>query len=249
MKITFRDIVWIAIIALVVVFLSKCHRDATNKLRVAAEEITRKALATDSAHAFQQTKSNERLRIAELWAQTAAQDARLADERLRDAIKINSRLAAAVKASKDFPIDTSFVEVSPEYVSYCDSLAVNSENLDKAIETSRINAGLIAIAKDSVINTLKETISSERDFSAECRKEFTALQHFYSKSEKAAAPRRQIYAGAELIGTQYRIIQNVGGVISLKTKGNKLWQISSGLQGNGQVYGRISGSVLISFRK
>lgn len=249
MKLTYRDIAWFAVVALIVVWLSKCHRDRAGDLQSQANEIIKASQEKDLAHAKQTQILSEKLAASEAAAQQLANKAEKAGSQLQVTLKTIARLSAAVNSAKDIPYDTSFVTVSPDYVTYCDSLAINSENIAGEYEGFKISIGDLVTAKDSVINALKETVNHERTFSAECKREFGALGQIYKDQIQSTKPRSQIYVGAELIGNQQTLIQNVGAVLSLKTKGNKLWQISSGLQNNGQVYGRISGSILITFKK
>lgn len=249
MKVTFRDIAWFGIVALIVIWLSKCHRDKTGELQAKANEIIKVSKEKDSVYASRSSILNERVATSEATAALAAIKAGKADGQLQETLKIITRLSAAVRASKNFPIDTSFVTVSPEYVSYCDSLAINSENIAAEYEGFKISIGGLITDKDSVIKTLKDLVNYEQTFSSESKKEFAALQYIYKNLIQSSAIRNQFFIGAEIIGNQQSLIQNVGAVLSLKTKSNKLWQISSGLQNNGQIYGRISGSILISFKK
>ena len=249
MKVTFRDIVWFAIIALVVLVLSKCHRDKIDELNKGADVIIQKAKQSDSLHEKQLLIDRINIDLTAAIAKDAEANLKANEHQLNIAQATVLRLAAAVKESKNFPVDTSFVTVSPEYVEYCDSLAINSEHLSLDFDEYKNSAGHLIIAKDSVINTLKETVNHERSFSTECRREFAAMERFYKGADERAKPRNQIFLGAELIGTPQYLINNVGAVISLKTKQDKLMQVSGGLQSNGGYYGRISASFLIKLRK
>ena len=249
MKMTFRDIVWCAILALVLIMLSKCHRDKTNKLSESVTELMSQAKATDSIHAVKVMRDENRLNILLGQLQNATADQQAADKQVTQSMTTIARLSAAVKAAKFFTGDTSFVTVGPEYVMYCDSLAITSEATGVEFSAYKKRTGFLLLAKDTALRLQEGLLKSERAYSASCKKDFNALQHFYTESEKRNKPRNQLFVGAELLGNQTTMIQNVGAVLSLKTKTNKLWQISGGLQNNGGFYGRINGNILIRLRK
>ena len=171
------------------------------------------------------------------------------DLQLGQSIAINNRLSAAVKAAKLFPIDSTFIAVSPEYVNYCDSLAVFSDSITLNFENNKRNNAHLLLTKDTIIKLQQNQVANERASYEQCKRDFNSLRNFYAQAESQHKPRNQIYLGAELIGNQYTLIQNVGAVLSLKTKTNKLWQVSGGLQSNGGYYGRINGNFLIRFHK
>lgn len=249
MKITFKDIVWIAIITLIIIFLSKCHRDEKNTIKEKAVALIDEAKRTDSAHKIQIIMLDSLLIALGHHTNQVNLEMQQANEKLKISEKTVQRLTTALKASKLLPVDTSFVTVSPDFVTFCDSLASESEKL--TIDLSKyknLNTALITgkVAELAIKDTI---ISKERHFGQECRKQFADLQTVYNKVVNDCKARNQVYVGAEILGTQNTIFQNVGAVISLKTKTNKLWQISSGLQYNGGLYARVNGNILISFKR
>lgn len=250
MKFTFRDIVWCAVFALVLIILSKCHRDKTNSLNASVTELIEQSKATDSAHSIESMQKENKLNILLGQLQNATAKQQVADKQLTQSFATITRLAGAVKVSKFLTdIDTNLVAVGPDYVMYCDSLAMTSEATGvEFIEFKKRTASLLQ-TKDTAMQLQANMLNSERAYSAACKKDFSALQHYYAESEKNNKPHNQLYVGAELLGNQATVIQNVGAVLSLKTKGDKLWQISGGLQNGGGYYGRINGNILIRLRK
>lgn len=245
MKVTFRDICWAAVVTLIILFLSKCHRDEKGQLNEKVKEIDAK-FKNDSI-----THNAERLLLEGKLSDQQAVTAEVTKKNDIVLAKLNvseatiNRLAAAIRTAKLLPIDTSFVTVSPEYVTYCDSLANESEFLTAdLIKYKNLNTGII-ISKDRELSIKDSMIMTEKLAVEKCRKNYSDLQFIYGLLNKSA---NQVYIGAELLGNQYTIFQNVGVALSLKTKSNKLWQVSGGLQNGGRWYGRINGNILISFK-
>lgn len=250
MKFTFRDIAWCAIVALIVVFLSKCHRDKADDITASVTKLKQQSQATDSAHRVEVIREENKLNVLLGQLQNANEKQQVADKQLTQSFATITRLAGAVKASKFLTdLDTNFVTVGPDYVMYCDSLAMTSEATGIEFSAYKARTNYLLSAKDTAFRLQGDMLTSERAFSAACKKDFSALQHFYAQAEKQNKPRNQLYVGAELLGNQVTVIQNVGAVLSLKTKGDKLWQISGGLQSAGGYYGRINGNILIRLHK
>lgn len=243
MKFTFRDLAWAGIVTLIVVYLSKCHRDETYDQ---ATELIQLGKAKDSAHKVERQEADNKLTILLGQMQNAAEKQQATDRQLTQSITTIARLSAGVKAAKLFPEDTTFTMVSPEYINYCDSLAVTSERVYDEFDNYKKKTSNLILAKDTAISFHEYMLKRERAAYAICTAGYNEL---VQQAKRTQQPRNQIYLGAELIGNQYTIIQNVGAVVSLKTKSNKLWQISGGLQSNGGYYGRINGNILISFKK
>lgn len=245
MKVTYRDICWFVIVALIFFFLSRCHRD---ELKDQSLAILDKMKADSLSHNAAVLLLEGRIAEEQRKSQEMTAMAQVADAKLAVTDKTINRLTALLKQAKLLPIDTSFVTVSPEYVIYCDSLASESDGLTIEVNKYKNLSAAIIESKNQEI-ALKDTlINKERLNSLNCRSRFADLQAIYSKVMNDIKPKTQVFIGAEALGTQNTIFQNVGGVISLKTKRNKLWQISSGLQSNGQVYGRINANILITFK-
>lgn len=250
MKFTFRDIVWCAVFALALIILSKCHRDKTNGLNANVKKLIEQSKATDSILAIEVMHEENKLNILLGQLQNANAKQQVADKQLTQSFATITRLAGAVKVSKFLTdVDTNLVSVGPDYVMYCDSLAMSSEATGVEFFEYKKRTGYLLLAKDTAMQIQENLLTSERAYSAACKKDFSALMHYYTESAKHNMPHNQFYVGAELLGTQATVIQNVGAVLSLKTKGDKLWQISGGLQNGGGYYGRINGNILIRLRK
>lgn len=246
---TFKDIVWIAIIVLIVLFLSKCHRDKTDAIADQVKAVSTKHEQDSIAHAAVVSVLNNQIVEAEGNARKAEVAQGVIQNTLDQSIATSQRLAKAVNIAKGFPVNASFIPVSTEYVDYCDSLAIVSDRVAGDYSAYKLKTGYLILSKDTLIRLKDQALAQEKTYLTECRKDYNALMHFYTQSEKQNKPRNQVYVGAELLGNRQSLISAVGAALSLKTKGNKLWQISGGIQSGGGYYGRINGNILIRLRK
>lgn len=249
MKITFKDICWFAVVALIFFFLSKCHRDEKGKLHEAVNSIEAQLKEDSLSHQAARQALEGRLEAEQEIAKTAMIQAEIINAKLSASERAVNRLTAAVKAAKLFPIDTSFVTVAPEYVSYCDSLANESGVMLSELSKYKNQSGVLIAAKDRQLNIKDSLITQERILTRNYSDRLEDYKRAYQKAINLAKPKFQVFIGAEIIGNQTTFFQQVGGVISLKTKRNKLWQVSTGIQSNGLLYGRINGNILITFKR
>jgi hypothetical protein len=249
MNITFRDIVWVGIIAIILIALSKCHRDKANELNSDVQALINERRIKDSINAVESQKAAKNLNMAIGKAQVAKEEQLTAEAKLEKSVATAKRLAAELHVLKGWPIDSTAITVSGEYVTYCDSLAFTADSLAVDFVRYKRTNTLLLKAKDTAYGQLSKMYNKQLTEALECSKDFKALQHFYTEADKRGKPTNQVFLGAELIGSQQLFVQNIGAVLSLKTRTNKLWQVSGGLQNGGGWYGRINGNILIRLRK
>jgi hypothetical protein len=249
MNFTFRDIVWVGIIVLIVIVLSKCHRDENNELSKDVTALVNERKMADAAHNIEAQQLENKLNIVKGQLQNAQEDKQSAEDKLTKTMATSSRLAAELKRLKGWPTDTNAVLVGQEYISYCDSLAFTADSLAVDFITFKRKNAYLSAAKDSQFKLQQQFYNNEHSLTERYKREYNALMQAYEQAEKRNKPTNQMYIGAELIGSKQLLVQNVGAVLSLKTKTNKLWQVSGGLQNGGGWYGRINGNILIRLRK
>lgn len=249
MNITFRDIVWVGIITIIIVLLSKCHRDKTNELSKDVTALVNDRKKADTIYYLETQRLQHRLQSVTDLARQAQTEQQTAEDKLSKSIATASRLAAEIKRIKGWPTDTTAILVAQEYVDYCDSLAYTADSLTVDFITFKRKNTFLLAGKDTVLRIQKQLYDNERKANEQCKRDFNALQHYYTLAEQRSKPTNQVYIGAELIGSRQLLVQNVGAVLSLKTKSNKLWQLSGGVQNGGGWYGRINGNILIRLRK
>lgn len=248
MKPTFRDIVWIGIIALMAVLLSKCHRDYNAKQDANYKALQEKHHNDSLNYLRQISKQEQTVAITVKQADSLIKINKVIEARLDDKAADVLRLSSALRKAKIPGIDTNLITVDHDYVDYCDSLAFKASGLAVDYSGYKRNTANLIAAKDATISIKDDIIATERKAKLNCLNDYNALQHFYQDCQKELKPRTQLYAGVELIGNPSYVINNVGLALTLKTKSNKLWQVSGGIQTNGQYYARINGNILIKLK-
>jgi hypothetical protein len=249
MKLTFRDIIWVAIITLVIIVLSKCHRDDQGRL-------------SESVKTLHDKHTKDSITASKLIIQQELENAELV-KRADSAQKINDslgfrldanaatviKLSKALQKAKQPGIDTNFITVDKDYVTYCDSMAYTASNLAVDFTKYKNNNAYVLATKDETIKGKDQIIATERIAKQGCMNDYNTLMKHYQEYQRANKPTNQIFIGAELIGTPTYLVNNAGLALTLKTKSNKLWQISAGLQTNGQYYARFNGNILIKLKR
>lgn len=248
MKFTFRDIVWIALIVLIVVALSKCHRDDNDKLNNAVKKLQDKHTADSLAYKSIITVQESKVESSVKKADSLSVINKSLEAKLDDNAANVMRLSAALRKAKTPGLDTNLITVDHDYIDYCDSLAFKASDLAVDYSKYKSNTNNLLAAKDETIKGKDDIIATERKAKQNCLDDYNAITHFYRDYIKANKPTNQIYIGAELIGNPAYLINNAGLAITLKTKSNKLWQLSGGIQTNGQYYARINGNILIKLK-
>lgn len=249
MNITFRDIIWVGIIALILVVLSKCHRDKTNELNKDVSALLTEARMKDSIHKIESQLLAKKQAIINGQMQIAIASKLTAENKLEASMATAGRLSAELKRLKNWPVDTTALTVPQEYVDYCDSLAWTADSLNAEYVVFKLKNNYLLMTKDTAISLQRQLYDKERTARAECKRDFEALQGYYTQLDKRTKPANQVFIGAELLGSESVLFQNVGLALSLRTKTNKLLQVSGGLQNGGGWYGRINANILIRLRK
>lgn len=248
MKFTFRDIVWVGIIALTLLVLSKCHRDDNDNLGIDIKQLKEKAYKDSIA-------LTKQVQIHEYTAEVARQQAiiytaknKIIERQLDSTNLVAMRLARYIKGYEQPGIDTTFTTVGPEYINYCDSLADLTVLTSYNFGNYKKNTAIVLAAKDTMLMAKDSIISIERLAKQKTLRDYNGLMHFCQDMQKEVKPRGQVYIGAELMANPSHFINNAGVALSLKTKSNKLWQVSGGIQSNGGYYARVNGNILIKLK-
>src|ERR1044072_4462788 len=215
MKITFRDIVWIGIITLVVIVLSKCHRNKTNQLDNDVNALVYERHVKDSIHAQRSQGLENKLNAVTGQLQNAKADQQSAEQRLNKSIATAGRLAAEIKRLKGWPTDSTAITVSGEYVSYCDSLARTADGLTVDYTMYKRKNNVLLAGKDTALKIQKQLYDNERAAREQCKRDFEALTHYYKLADNKARPVSQVFIGAEVLGNPHLLLQNICIAVSL----------------------------------
>lgn len=180
-------------------------------------------------------------------AEQSAQRAKESEDKVTESQSIIARLNAKLNAARKEKPDGSFVAVSPDYINGCDSLQLVTEYNNLQLNWyKRDNAALVA-SKQREIN-LRDTAIQHRDqFNAAMIKQLDTC-HLKLDSAINNQQRTQVYAGVGMFGNQINPLAGGQVNVSLKTKGNKIYEITGAAVGNTWYVG-LGTKFLISFRR
>ena len=192
---------------------------------------------------------------AEQWRRDSAlqartelqqQNAELKEKQAASRATIN-RLTAKIEAAKNQQPDNTWVKVSPDYKESCDSLVgvvkIQQQQLAEADENgAKLNELMLyeISLRDSTINAQKEF---NRKFMGQLDDCMTQLQIAVKQQ-----PRNQVYAGIGMFGNQINPLAGGQVNLSLKTKSNKIFEITGAAIGNAW-YGGVGAKFLITFKR
>lgn len=169
------------------------------------------------------------------------------DKALNASQAIIHRLIAKVEGAKLEPRDSTFIAVSPHYISGCDSLKdqarAQQEKIDQQQEDGQKLTELMMFEiswRDSSIDKQKEF---NRKFSNQLDECMTQLHAKVNQKQ-----RNQVYAGIGLFGNKINPLAGGQVNVSLKTKRNQIYELTGATVGN-TWYGGVGTKFLISFRK
>lgn len=173
--------------------------------------------------------------------------AELYQRSLAESQNLVRRLSDKIEAAKKEKKDDTWVAVSPRYVEGCDSLRLaNIDQAAKINEAQEENAKVVTLMDYEI--SLRDTALQHRDaFNATMIKQLDACQlKLDTAIEKQQ--RTQVYAGVGMFGNQINPIAGGQVNVSLKTKGNKIYEVTGAAVG-GTWYVGIGTKFLISFRR
>jgi hypothetical protein len=157
------------------------------------------------------------------------------------------RLAAQVQAAKSQQPDNTFVRVSPAYVQGCDSLANHIADLGKMVDQQNDDGAKLNELMLYEISIRDSAINAQKDFN---QKFMGQLDNCLEQLQTAVKqqPRNQVYAGIGVFGNQINPLAGGQVNISLKTKSNKIFEVTGATVGN-TWYGGVGAKFLLSFRR
>lgn len=236
-------------IALIIIFLQNVCRkpvvDSTTRAQYEALE----ARVRDTANYYQELLTADSMAIVNATMMSMQQQDILEEknEKVNTLQAINNRLVAKIEGAKLEKPDSTWVNVSPHYISGCDSLKDHVGELNNMIDQQQ-EAGLklaqlmsyeIAI-RDSSLKAQKEF---NRKFSNQLDDCMTQLHAKVNQKQ-----RNQVYAGIGLLGNQ---INPIGGGqinVSYLTRGGQIYEITGATVGN-VWYGGVGMKLLITFKR
>lgn len=252
-KPTFRDIMYMVIIAIILLFYFKSCTDKKKYQLAGAEELQKK----DSIVIQQERelgKMTEARKAAATKAWEAENETQIARDRYDSTQKIVNtltkkalRLSGDIIDLRDALPDSNWVPVHPDYVGYCDSLADAIPPLNIQINT------LLKVSQEKdasfarEIKLLNEQNEIEKGYTAIANKRFDNLNANYDAYKKKVTPRNSLWLGGE--AQLSSIYQTVGGQVMWQTKKGISYRGGVGVISSGGYY--VSGGIAfkISLRK
>lgn len=233
----------------IIVLLLLCRKPVKQDTVTKAEYEALQAQVKDTVKYYQAyLEAEQRRRDSALQARTELQQQLAASkEKERASLATANRLAAQVRAAKGQQPDNTFVKVSPAYVQGCDSLANQVVDLTKTIDQQNEDGAKLNELMLYEISIRDSAINAQKDFN---RKFMGQLDNCLSQLQTAVKqqPRNQVYAGIGVFGNQINPLAGGQVNISLKTKSNKIFEITGATVGN-TWYGGVGTKFLISFKR
>jgi hypothetical protein len=250
-KPTFRDIMWMVIIAVLLFFwLKSCGNDQGAALAKTLQE-------KDSiiAHRTASAEIDKQERIAEATKRWEAQIERRIDsikaDSLQKIVNLVSRQAMRLSGElidlRNALPDSSWVYVAPRYIEGCDSLADVVPvlvNQNKQLQEVQVKKD-IGFLKE--LSLLEQQRNSEKKRADTAQKDFNELKGNYAYYVRVTQSHNSWWIGAELGGSA--LYQQAGGKVGFQTKKGTMYIVTTGIHSLGGTYA--SGSVLfkLSLRK
>lgn len=248
---TFREYLILAVVlVLAILFIRSCHGSDTLRTAAMQKEDSLKALnttlqASHTADSLEKTALIGEVRELRVKAQSSKDSDLMAFTGLQKAYR---GLSGRIQASEPSKPDSNGVWVVPEkYLKQCDSCATALQLGSSAFDKLKYD--------DSATKALYEYELALREaYEKDLNRQYDSSQSLFNAQSqvvtalaKAGKPKAQIFAGVEILGGPVTVFQNIGGALSLKTKQDKLFQISGGLTNLGTWYARINANFKIHF--
>lgn len=252
-KPTFRDIMWMVIIAVILLFYIKSCTDKKKAETAGIEESQKKdSIVIEQERELGKMTEARKAAATEAWeaqneTQIAVAKYDSSKTELAYFMRQAMRMSVRIKDLQDALPDSDWVHVSPLYTSYCDSLADEIPLLNNQINTLQ----QVSEAKDASftreIRLLNQQNETERANVAKSLYNFNALNANYDAYKKKVTPRNSLWLGGE--AQLSSIYQTVGGQVMWQTKKGISYRGGVGMISSGGYY--VSGGIAfkISFRK
>lgn len=157
------------------------------------------------------------------------------------------RLSDKIEAAKKEKQDDSWVSVSPRYVEGCDSLNIVAVSQNAKIDQYEESKVKQEELMDYEISIRDKALRHRDQFNAAMIKQLDTC-HLKLDSSISSKKRTQVYAGVGMFGNQINPIAGGQVNVSLKTKGNKIYEVTGAAVGNTWYVG-LGTKFLISFRR
>lgn len=225
-----------------------CTPAAKDTVNAAKYEALIKA-KDDTLTAYKAARARDSIVINSAQQATADQSERLdvAQGALSTAQITINRLTAQVRAAKQEAKDNSWVEVSPNYVKGCDSLADHVDGLNARIsEYDEQSAELVKLMSYEV-SIRDSALNNEREFNAKFRSQLDNCM-MQLKGKVDAKQRVQIYAGMGVLGNKINPLGGAQVNLGLRARNMQMYEVTGAMVGN-TWYAGVGTKFLITFKQ
>lgn len=157
------------------------------------------------------------------------------------------RLAAKIEGAKLELPDSTWVQVSPHYITGCDSLKDQALAQQEKIDQQQEDGQKLTEVMMYEIAIRDSTITAQKEFN---RKFISQMEDCMGqlKAKVNEKQRNQVYAGIGLFGNKINPLAGGQVNISLRTRNSQIYEVTGATVGN-TWYGGIGTKILISFKR
>lgn len=144
--------------------------------------------------------------------------------------KINS-LVKQLAVAKSLPFDSSFVYISPKYITVCDSLGIVATQQGEQLNEARRDKDMLIDLMNYETQLRDSMLNAERENYNTLKADFNAQTHFFQLAVKQNKPRAKVYAGISALGNNEHPFG--GGEVSamLVNKKDQAFELGAGFMG------------------
>lgn len=221
------------LILVLVLWLTKgCGGGAPNNDLVVQHDNLLRKVARDSIDREAERRTYDSIaRVSRLERVAIAQRLNRSEILLYQSQGTINRLTIKLQQAKEQPFDSSFIYVSPDYITACDSLGVVAGNQDKLLAEAKDDMTSLIDLMNYEINIRDSAIARDTAAYNELRADFNAQTHFFNLAIKKAKPRTKVYAGVSALGNNVNPFG--GGEVSgmLVNKKDQAFELGAGFMG------------------
>lgn len=158
-----------------------------------------------------------------------------------------NRLTEQVRSAKAEPKDNTWIEVSPNYVKGCDSLADHIADIGKMVDEYEEQSTELVKLMSYEVSIRDSVLNNEREFNAKFRAQLDNCM-VQLKGKVDAKQRVQIYAGLGVLGNKINPIGGAQVNLGLRARNMQMYEVTGMMVGN-TWYAGVGTKFLITFRR
>lgn len=205
-----KTVPWIisCILFAVILYLQACPRKQPPTVSASEYEVMKKAVVDTAAYYEEIIKADDgAIGLATTRAEESDQRLRESEDKVNAKQDVIERLSEQIKEAKKEPPNASFIPVSPNYISGCDSLVFTTGMQRILINQQKKDYTNLVAAKDQEIATRDKKLQDQANFNASLKNQLdNCLAKF--KAKDSAKVKNQWFGEIGLLGNP---AQPIGG--------------------------------------